>query len=111
MTQNQKLGVILGFYAVTHTAVAWVMSIDTMLVRLAVVFALVACVVKDIRHALSALAGTCGLFAVSGVALLMRLESDWPIYTAVVLYIGASSAFAWWLLQSEHKSAPARAAE
>ena len=85
MTRNQKLGVILGFYAVTHTAVAWVMGNDTMLVRLATVFVLVACVIKDIRYALNVLAGTCGLFAISGVVLLMRLESDWPIYTAVTL--------------------------
>lgn len=111
MTRNQKLGVILGFYAVTHTAVAWVMGNDTMLVRLATVFVLVACVIKDIRYALNVLAGTCGLFAISGVVLLMRLESDWPIYTAVTLYISASAAFAWWLLQPERQSTSARAAE
>lgn len=111
MTLNKKLGVILVFYTVSHTAVAWLIGTDTMLVRLAVVFALVACVVKEVRHALTGLAGICGLFAVSGVALLIRLESDWPIYTAVVLYIGVSSAFAWWLLRSEQINVPARAAD
>jgi type III secretory pathway component EscR len=111
MTLNQKLGVILVFYTVTHTAVAWVMGTETMIVRLAVVFALVACVVKEVRHALTGLAGICGLFAVSGVALLIRLESDWPIYTAVVLYIGISSAFALWLLRTEQINLPTGATD